>query len=34
MNPGLRKRLQVEFAPEVKRLSELLGRDLTYWSRG
>jgi Sulfotransferase domain len=32
MNPELRRRLQAEFAPEVERLSELLGRDLTYWS--
>ena len=32
MDPGLRHRLQLEFAPEVERLSELLGRDLTHWS--
>ena len=32
MNPGLRLRLQAEFAPEVERLSELLGRDVTHWS--
>ena len=31
MNPDLRLRLQAEFAPEVERLSELLGRDLTHW---
>jgi hypothetical protein len=29
----LRRRLQAEFAPEVERLSRLLGCDLTYWSR-
>jgi hypothetical protein len=28
----LRSRLQVEFAPEVDRLSKLLGRDLSHWS--
>ena len=32
MDPELRRRLQAEFAPEVGRLSELLGRDLTHWS--
>ena len=32
MNPQLRKRLLAEFVPEVERLSELLGRDLTHWS--
>lgn len=32
--PELRQRLQREYAPEVDRLSELLGRDLTHWSRG
>jgi hypothetical protein len=31
MNSELRKRLQKEFVPEVERLSELLGRDLTPW---
>ncbi len=31
--PDLRARLKREFAPEVLRLSELLGRDLTYWSQ-
>lgn len=31
--PELRISLQREFAPEVERLSELLGRDLTYWSQ-
>ncbi len=29
----LRARLQHEFASEVEQLSELLGRDLTHWSR-
>jgi hypothetical protein len=24
----------LEFAPEIERLSLLLGRDLTHWSRG
>jgi len=31
MKPQLRRRLQAEFLPEVERLSELLGRDLTHW---
>ena len=31
--PELRMSLQREFAPEVERLSELLGRDLTHWSQ-
>lgn len=31
MDPALRRRLQAEFRPEVERLSELLGRDLTHW---
>jgi len=30
--PEVRAQLQREFAPEVERLSDLLGRDLTYWS--
>jgi hypothetical protein len=30
--PETRAQLQREFAPEVERLSQLLGRDLTYWS--
>lgn len=34
MDPFLRQRLEAEFAPEVEKLSELLGRDLTHWSRG
>lgn len=33
MNPELRERLKAEFKPEVERLSKLLDRDLTYWSR-
>lgn len=33
MDTQLRKRLQAEFAPEVETLSQLLGRDLTHWSR-
>lgn len=31
LDPALRKRLHVEFEPEVKRLSRLLGRDLSSW---
>jgi hypothetical protein len=31
MRPELKRRLQIEFAPEVERLSELLRRDLTGW---
>ncbi|HZV33602.1 MAG TPA: hypothetical protein VFB72_03430, partial [Verrucomicrobiae bacterium] len=34
MSPELRHRLNHELAPEVAHLSELLGRDLTHWSRG
>ncbi len=33
MSPELRRRLQEKLASEVKSLSELLGRDLTQWSR-
>jgi hypothetical protein len=33
LSPELRERLNEEFAPEVAHLSELLGRDLTHWSR-
>ena len=33
ISPELRSRLKREFAPEVERLGELLGRDLTHWSR-
>lgn len=29
--PELRQRLQAEFLPEIERLSNLLGRDLTHW---
>lgn len=32
LDPVLRRRLQVEFEPEVQRLSDLLGRDLSSWS--
>ena len=31
MDPELQWRLQAEFAPEVERLSALLGRDLSHW---
>jgi len=31
--PEIQAQLKREFAPEVERLSELLGRDLTLWSR-
>jgi hypothetical protein len=30
--PDLRAQLKREFAPEVERLSDLLGRDLTHWN--
>jgi hypothetical protein len=33
MDQDLSRRLRHEFAPEVKRLGELLGRDLTHWTR-
>ncbi|HZX13259.1 MAG TPA: sulfotransferase domain-containing protein [Thermodesulfobacteriota bacterium] len=33
MNPELRKSLQSEFAGEIERLSELLGRDLAHWTK-
>ena len=33
LSPGLRAQLKREFAPEVERLSRLLGRDLTHWSK-
>lgn len=33
MDPKLRKCLQVEFTPEGERLSDLLGRDLTHWTK-
>lgn len=32
MDPELKQTLLREFAPEVERLSQLLGRDLTFWS--
>lgn len=33
MDPGLRRRLEADFAPEIERLSRLLGRDLAIlWS--
>lgn len=32
LDPELRQRLQVEFQPEVQRLANLLGRDLSSWS--
>jgi hypothetical protein len=32
MDPELRKHLKKQFAPEVERLSNLLGRDLSHWS--
>lgn len=34
LDPAVRRQLQQEFAPEIERLSVLLGRDLTCWSRG
>jgi len=33
MDRDLRRRLQAEFAPEVERLSALLGRDLSHWGQ-
>jgi len=33
LDPDTRRTLQREFAPEVERLSTLLGRDLTHWSQ-
>lgn len=33
LNPDLRAALQREFAPEVERLGDLLGRDLSVWKR-
>jgi hypothetical protein len=32
MQPELRRKLQVEFRSEVRRLGELIGRDLSHWS--
>jgi hypothetical protein len=34
MSAELRRRLQAQFAGDVERLGEMLGRDLTHWSRG
>jgi hypothetical protein len=33
MRPSLRRELQEWFLPDVEKLSQLLGRDLTYWCR-
>ena len=33
MDPAVRSRLREHFAPEVEKLSRLLDRDLTHWSR-
>ena len=33
MDPALRAQLVREFAPEVAALGELIGRDLSHWSR-
>lgn len=33
MDAELSERLRAEFAPEVERLGDLLGRDLSHWSR-
>jgi Sulfotransferase domain len=33
LDPELRSRLQHDFAPEVGRLGDLIGRNLTHWSR-
>jgi hypothetical protein len=33
ITPETRQRLQQQFMPEVAKLSDLLGRDLTYWCR-
>jgi hypothetical protein len=33
MNPETRRALQQEFLPEIERLSDLLGRDLTHWCK-
>jgi len=33
LDPDLRRKLKLEFAPEIERLSELIGRDLTHWNR-
>ncbi|HAG81574.1 MAG TPA: sulfotransferase [Cyanobacteria bacterium UBA12227] len=33
IDPEFKRKLKKEFAPDIERLSGLLGRDLTYWSR-
>ena len=33
VDEDIQERLCIEFTPEVERLSELLGRDLTHWNR-
>ena len=33
LDPGLHSKLKAEFGPEVERLSDLLERDLTSWSK-
>jgi hypothetical protein len=33
MDPELRRRLRAEFAPEVRRLEQLLGRELSEWAK-
>lgn len=33
LDPNIRVQLQKEFAPDIVKLSEILGRDLNYWSR-
>ena len=33
MDLELKKQLQAEFYPDIERLSELIGRDLTHWSK-
>jgi hypothetical protein len=34
LGPDLRQRLEQELAAEVAELGELIGRDLSAWSRG
>jgi hypothetical protein len=34
MDPQLRTRLLAEFAPQVRELGELIGRDLSAWLDG
>ena len=34
LSPELKAQLKREFAPEILRLSQLLRRDLTHWSKG